>query len=666
MANLLIHQTSPYLLQHAHQPVNWFPYSENVFEMAKEQDKPLIISIGYSTCHWCHVMAHECFDDIEVANLMNKYFISVKVDREELPDVDKYYMNAIQVLTGRGGWPLNAFVLPNKKPFYAVTYLPKHQWMTLLNRIHSLYINEKIKLEEYAENIHNGIKHFELAGLNQTDLKKEYNTQDLEEVIYAWKSLFDKEWGGHTRVPKFVMPVNYKFLLTYVQFINDEEVKNHIQKSIQHIALGGLFDIVGGGFYRYSTDRYWKIPHFEKMLYDNAQMIELLSLYQLKFPSDEIKWILEKNIQCVLRDFYSNEQLFYSAWDADSEGKEGKFYTWTIDELKNILHTDFDEFANIFNISNNFGYWENDKYVLTINIPLFKQDRNYWIVQIDKWINLLFKYRQKRIPPSIDTKIITSWNSLMIKALCTASLTLQNQSLANIAEKSLGALLNKVWKDEKLYRIYKDGQTKIDAYLDDYAFLIEALITLSKITANTDYLLIAQKLLDKAVMDFYSPAQRIFYYTTAYHSQSNTIELYDDVIPSANAQMIKNLIYLGHVFSHSEYLTIAEEITKSCAHLFFKYPQNSVSYGFLILEKLFFEKTEVTIVGKNASDYLQKIFPQTWFINTIYTSAKENDWDIFKNRFHSQKTFIYVCRHSTCYESIETPINFNITNYIQL
>jgi len=665
MHNYLINETSPYLLQHAHQPVNWHPYSENVFELAKQEDKPLIISIGYSTCHWCHVMAHECFDDIEVAELMNNFFINVKVDREELPDVDRYYMNGLQVLTGRGGWPLNVFVLPNKKMFYGVTYLPKHNWIELLKKIHFLYQNEKEKLYQYANDLHQGITNFELSELSKYNSQNSSNIEKtkLLEKINEWKSLFDKEWGGHQYTPKFVMPINYKFFFTYNTLNPDKDIEQHLKTSIRNISLGGLFDHVDGGFYRYSTDRYWKIPHFEKMLYDNAQMIELLSLYYLQFNDEEIKWIAEKTIKSVFQNFYSDEGLFYSAWDADSEGEEGKFYTWTMDELKEIID-DFYEFAEIFNIKNQFGYWEHNKYVLTINLSLFYEDKNYWITKINQYAEKLNQYRKKRIPPSTDTKIITSWNALMIKALAIASVVFENPDYLDKAKKSLDILIQKTFINNQLFRIYHHSQTKNPAYLDDYAFLIDALITLSKLSADTNYLSLAISLSEIVINNFYSPSQKIFYYTNHHHSIQNSVELYDDVIPSANAQMINNLLYLSALTNEQHFKEIAENVFNTTFHLFFNSPLHSASYGLLLTQKLFFNDLEIVISGKDSLQYLLKLFPQIWFINNLYTSSKANNFSIFQNRFHSQKTFIYVCQHSACYEPIENTHHFNIHHFL--
>jgi len=662
MPNHLINETSPYLLQHLNQPVDWYPYSEKVFEKAHKENKPLIISIGYSTCHWCHVMAHQCFDNTEIADIMNQYFISVKVDREELPDVDKYYMNAMQILTGRGGWPLNAFVLPNKKMFYAVTYLPPEQWKNLLIKIHRLYVNEKEKLIEYAENLHQGLVHFELSSLQ--DKSNSLYKSVLTDKINEWKSIFDKEWGGHMYVPKFVMPINYKFFLMYNHFFNDEKVRQHLQVSISHIALGGLFDHIGGGFYRYSTDRYWKIPHFEKMLYDNAQMIDLLSLYYLYFQEKEIKWIIEKNIHFVLNEMYSSEQLFYSGIDADSEGEEGKFYVWTIDELKFLLKDEYDAFADIFNINNHFGYWEEGKFVLTINLELFLSDKEKWMNKIDEWTEKLQEYRNNRIKPNTDTKIITSWNSLMIKAFCTAYLVFKNPKYLYIAEESLKSLLNKVYIHQKLFRIYHKGQTKIPAYFDDYAFLIDALINVAKITGNTNYLNIAQILSEQVIELFYSKNHQVFYYTNHLHSIEQSIELYDDVIPSSQAQMIQNLNYLSLLNNNSYFKDIANSVFQKTQHLFEQQFYHAASYGCLLLQKQLLENFEIAIVGTHSTEYLQQIFSQIWFLNTIYTSIKPENYSIFKDRFYPQKTFIYVCQHLSCYEPIDDVSTFCMDNYL--
>lgn len=692
MPNHLIHETSPYLLQHAYQPVDWHPYSDKVFQLAKEQDKPLIISIGYSTCHWCHVMAHECFDDIEVADVMNQYFIPVKVDREELPDVDHYYMNAIQVLTGHGGWPLNAFVLPDGKAFYAVTYLPKNRWMDLLLKIHQLYKNEKQKLIEYAESIHQGIKHFELATLSQKSNNDEkYKPKPFKNIFEQWKTMFDKEWGGHTRVPKFVMPINYQLFLHYLVFNEDIEIENHLHTSVLNIILGGLFDHIDGGFYRYSTDKYWKIPHFEKMLYDNAQMIELLANYLvyiknqssklqkennesspiLQFANQNIndlqsiiEWILNKNIQFILNYFQSDEHLFYSAMDADSEGEEGKYYLWTEEELKTILQNDFDEFAEIFNISNHFGYWENNQYVLTINVALFLQKPKEWMYKIQHWSEKLHHYRKNRIPPATDTKIITSWNAMMIKALFHSGMVLNNHQYIQLAEQSLNSLLNKVYQQNQLYHIYHYSQPKIPAYLDDYAFLIDALIKAHQCTANAKYLRIAEELINCSIDKFYSSIHKVFFYSSAQHSINDNIQLFDDVIPSANALMIQNLLFFYHLTLQKNYQDIAVQNFNQTHSLFYSQFQYAASYGKLILLQQHHSELEISIVGENSTNYYQQVLNQIFYHPFLFVASGEDNYLVFENRFHSHKTFIYVCQHKACYEPIENPDNFNVSKFI--
>lgn len=682
MPNALINETSPYLLQHAHQPVHWHPYSPAILDKAKKENKPLIISIGYSTCHWCHVMAHECFDDHEVAALMNQHFISVKIDREELPDIDKYYMNAMQVLTGHGGWPLNAFALPNGKPFYAVTYLPKEKWMELLLKIHELYQSNIEKLNEYAHHIHQGIQQFELVALSDHSSQPATDIQQLEQKISEWKKFFDPQYGGHLRTPKFVVPIQYQFFIHYNSLNFDADIDRHLYTSLINIMLGGLFDHISGGFYRYSTDQYWKIPHFEKMLYDNAQITELLCQYYLylqnqsaSFTADHhthsltniIQWIIDKNISYLLHEFQSDEHLFYSAYDADSEGKEGKYYVWTTHELQSILKDDYHAFAELFNIQNNFGYWENNHYVLTINIPLFLKNPFHYIDKIDQWTTLLRQYRNQRVKPSADTKIITAWNAMMIKALAIAAITLKNDKYLQQAEKSLQSLLNKVYINEQLYHIYHHSQSKIPAYLDDYAFLIDAIIQISKATGNTNYLHIAENLANQCINEFYSPSKNIFYYTSAHHSINDSINLYDDVIPSANAQMINNLIYLQPLTHNHHYKKISENITPICMALFLQNPQYAASYGKILLSQYHHNTLEITIAGKDAIPYLQKIFPQIFFINEVYTQKGIDDarnFPIFENRFHPEKTFIYVCQHSACHEPVENPNIFSIHQYL--
>jgi uncharacterized protein YyaL (SSP411 family) len=424
--NSLIKETSPYLLQHAHNPVNWHPFSAKIFEIAKAENKPILISIGYSACHWCHVMEHESFEDSEVAKIMNENFINIKVDREERSDVDMLYMQAVQLMTGRGGWPLNCFVLPDGRPFYGGTYFRKTQWIEVLNNLINLYKLESNRVLEYAEALTNGIKQAELISTSNkidTLLTKEL----IQLSVKKWKTQLDEEHGGPNKAPKFPMPCNYQFLLRYAILEKDNALLNQVNLTLEKMAFGGIYDQLHGGFSRYSTDIIWKVPHFEKMLYDNAQLISLYTEAFNLTKNPLYKEIACDTLQFIENEWYKAEGYFYSAYDADSDGEEGKFYVWNQLDLKDLLGENFDVFSDYFEI-NDKGYWEHGNYILMRSenqiqlLTKFNLTKN----ELDQIIltckNSLKQEAKSRLKPSLDDKTITSWNALICSAYSKACL----------------------------------------------------------------------------------------------------------------------------------------------------------------------------------------------------------------------------------------------------
>ena len=492
-SNALVNETSPYLLQHAHNPVNWNPWNETTLKKAKTENKLLLISVGYAACHWCHVMEHESFEDSLVAQVMNKNFINIKVDREERPDVDQVYMSAVQLMTGSGGWPLNVIALPDGRPVWGGTYFKKEQWTDALDQISKLYTDNPEKLQDYANKLEEGIKSLDVIKLN-TD-EPIFDKPFIEDAVTTWSKQFDNTQGGLDRAPKFMMPNNYHFLLRYAYQNNDEKLLEFVNLTLKQMAFGGVFDQVGGGFSRYSVDAKWHVPHFEKMLYDNAQLVSLYSDAYLITKNELYKDVITETLKYINRDMTTNNGAFFSSLDADSntpegELKEGAFYVWTKDELKTIIKEDFEVFSDYYNV-NNYGFWEHDNYVLirkdddaTI-IKKHNLSPENLIKKKNEWKSILIKERNKRAKPRLDDKSLTSWNSLMISGYLDAYSVFNKKEYLNIALKNAHFISkNLLSKNGKLYHNYKKGKITINGFLEDYAATSEAFIKLHEITSD--------------------------------------------------------------------------------------------------------------------------------------------------------------------------------------
>ncbi|MEM9022916.1 MAG: thioredoxin domain-containing protein, partial [Bacteroidota bacterium] len=421
--NRLVDETSPYLLQHAHNPVNWYPWGDEALDKAKAENKLLLISIGYSACHWCHVMEHESFEDTAVAAFMNEHFVCIKVDREERPDIDQIYMDAVQLLTQRGGWPLNCFALPDGKPFFGGTYFPKKQWLNVLDKVQEEYAQNPDKVTEYAERLTEGVQSTDLIAMNPEPPK--FTWDGLQEAVRTWSENFDQEEGGPNRAPKFPLPNNYQFLLRYAHLTGDAALMDHVNLTLKKIAYGGIYDQVGGGFARYSTDELWKVPHFEKMLYDNGQLVSLYAEAYQATGDERYKRVVYETLAFVARELTADVGAFYSALDADSEGEEGKFYIWSKAELEELLGSDYALVADYYNI-NQKGFWEHGNYILL-------RDRDDAAIaaehelttealteRIERAKATLLEARAKRVRPGLDDKSLTSWNAIMLKGYVDA------------------------------------------------------------------------------------------------------------------------------------------------------------------------------------------------------------------------------------------------------
>ncbi len=650
--NALINETSPYLLQHAYNPVKWMPWGNEAFEKAQKENKPLIISIGYASCHWCHVMEKECFEDEEVARLMNEWFVPVKVDREEHPDVDNLYMDAVQLLTGQGGWPLNVFVLPDGRPFYGGTYFPKKQWIKVLEQIHEIYSSDPRKIEETAAQLTLGVRKMDLITLENPS--KEWKKQDIRKAVKAIAQHFDTVYGGLNRAPKFPLPSFYGFLLDFAILDNDAETEQFVQITLQRMALGGIYDHVGGGFARYSTDIRWKVPHFEKMLYDNAQLITLYARAYCRTKKELYRKTLHKTIQFLENEMQRPGGGFYAALDADSEGEEGKYYTWTEEQLKQIIpEEERNLFFEIYHILPS-EKWEN-RYVLHR-----EHDNEYYAEKLslslkeirrleEKWMSLLLRERKKRVPPQLDDKILTGWNALMITALSEAYLATGEQSYLHKAMQTFDFLWTNLRNGQELYHSYQKGQAKIPAFSDDYALLIQATLKLFSVSFEETYLRKAIILTKEINTGFYDDSTGFFLYRNKKLKPlaATKREIYDNVIPATNSVMAENLKYLAIITSDAAYERQYIQMLENIYTAAIKEP-----YQYSYWLKVFLGETytfyEIVFAGEQARN-TQKEFCKQYYPNVLMAGMiKPSDIPLLKNRFTKGKTFIYICKNQTC------------------
>ncbi len=656
--NDLINETSPYLLQHAHNPVNWEAWKPEVLERAKKENKLLLISIGYAACHWCHVMEHECFEDEEVAKVMNSNFITIKVDREERPDIDHIYMDALQMMTGSGGWPLNIIALPDGRPFWGATYVKKENWINTLEKLSDLYQKDPSKILTYAEKLAEGIKATNLIE-NKTD-QDLFTLKQLDVSVKDWSTYFDNQMGGYKRAPKFMMPVNLNFLLHYSTTQKDDHILKYVNTTLTKMAWGGLFDHVGGGFSRYSVDAKWHVPHFEKMLYDNGQLISLYAKAYATTKNELYKNTVERTIDFVQQELTDKSNGFYSSLDADSltetgELEEGAYYVWQEEKLKSLLGGNFKIFKDYFNI-NNYGHWEHDNYVLIRDATREKIAKKHNIEQdklkevIQDCQDILKKERNKRNKPRLDDKILTSWNGLMLKGLVDAYRYLDNEEYLTLALKNANFIHNNLMKpDGGLFHNHKNGKSNINGYLEDYAAVIDAFIGLYEVTYDEKWLSRSKALALYCQENFFDANSQLFFFTSKQDDFiiRRTIETSDNVIPASNSIMAINLFKLSKLFPEEKFGDIALQMLKNVQGQFDKNAQNHANWLQLnlFLNKPFYE---IAIAGEKYQEKTKELQGQ-YLPNTIMAAAKKKSTvSILQNRFVKDKTLIYVCLHGSC------------------
>jgi len=651
MANLLVHESSPYLLQHAHNPVNWRAWNDETLALAKSQQKLILVSIGYSACHWCHVMEKQCFENEEAARMMNKYFICIKVDREERPDIDAIYMQALQLMSGQGGWPLNCFTLPDGRPIYGGTYFPLEKWMAVLENLQHLYATNLSAMEDYAARLVNGIQ--------QTQIYKEPPVEEvdvneiLDQCVTHWKKHFDLVDGGTQRVPKFPMPCNYLFLLNYSLSNQIQEILSHVFITLDKMSMGGLFDQLGGGFARYSTDGIWKVPHFEKMLYDNAQLVSLYSKAYQQVGNKQYKTVVEKTLTFIEQELSGKHGEFYSALDADSEGEEGKYYVWKKEELLEYLEADFPLFEDYYNI-NEIGYWEHGNYILYRVKTEIEFCNTHQITEAEfekrksNWQKILLEKRSKRTMPGLDDKSLTSWNALMLKGYIDAYLALENIDYLEKAIHTAEFISNKLIFNHKfLYHSYKNEKATINGFLEDYAFTAESFISLYAASGNEIWLERAKLLTDSAIENFYDVNDGLFYFNSIVDTPliARQKEVQDNVIPSSNAVMAHVLFQIGNYFEEEDYITKSK---KMCTYFYDEITQYGSAYA-----------CWASLLMRFASPIVQVAIPEKDYQETTLKIQKAKAINILLFKIHHQaklpftkdklgKENFYYCLDKVC------------------
>ncbi|TAF65153.1 MAG: thioredoxin domain-containing protein [Cytophagales bacterium] len=647
--NRLIHSTSPYLLQHAHNPVDWFPWSEEALQKAQDEDKPIIVSIGYSACHWCHVMEKESFENEQIAAIMNQYFICIKVDREERPDIDAIYMDAVAAMGQRGGWPLHAFLTPEAKPFYAGTYFPPDYWAKLLVQIAKVFEEQRPELEKSAQDFNNTIAKSEIEKYKLERIEAPLLKTEIEKMFETLAQDFDTQKGGMKKAPKFPMPAIYQFILHYYFTSQNNNALKHLENSLDAMAAGGIYDQIGGGFARYSVDENWFAPHFEKMLYDNAQLISLYTNAYALTRKERYKDIVYSTIGFVLRELTNNEGAFYAALDADSEGIEGKFYVWTAKELQQIITPeDYPTFADYYQVTSE-GNWEHGYNILhtkpnAVPPPI-----------LEKYNKQLHQIREKRPRPHTDTKIITSWNALMLKALCEAYGVFGETFIIEAALKNAHFMVENLCNGENtLQHIHK---TPIKGFLEDYATVIDAFIALYEITTEAIWLQKARTLADYCLSNFYDSEEKLFFFTDTQSEKliARKKEIFDNVIPASNSILARALYHLGIITNDSTYANTSTTMLNSVRKILNINAEYLCNWAVLYIE-MCYGLSEVVIIGNEYDSIFRSLQADYHPIKIIIGQKKPPQTNdpllnlaLFEHRtFDPQKTTIYVCKNQIC------------------
>ena len=673
--NHLIRETSPYLLQHAHNPVDWYPWGTEALEKAKKENKPILVSIGYAACHWCHVMERESFEDEATAGIMNEHFVNIKIDREERPDLDHIYMDAVQAMTGSGGWPLNVFLTSDAKPFYGGTYFPpvavhnRPSWKDVLLSIAQAYKEKKPEIIQQAENLTQHIFQSNQFGINMPSNTASFNSDAVEEIFSNLIKNADTYEGGFGRAPKFPQTFSIHWLLEYHHYSKNEKALTHALLSLDKMIRGGIYDQVGGGFARYSTDAEWLVPHFEKMLYDNALLVSVISeAYQLT-GNGMYKEVIEDTINFVRREMMSNDHGFYCALDADSEGEEGKFYVWSKNEVEQVIKDNASIICDYFDVTEQ-GNWE-EKNILRTPVPfedfvrIKGVDSNQLMQSIHSAKQLLLAARSKRQRPLLDDKMLLGWNALMNAACSKAFMATGIEGYRELAVLNMQFIFEAFGSHSTSHwhHSYKNKEAKFPAFLDDFAFLAEALILLQEITGNPKYLLQAKEITEYVITHFSEAEGPFFYYTS--EEQKDIIvrkkEIYDGATPSGNAVMAHNLFYLSVVFDIRDWKVRSMQMVSALEQVIRKYP-GSFGLWASLLQAFTREVPELVLTGKKINELRNQIL-SIFIPNRIFQSTEITDpsFPLLDGKPIADQPLIFLCKNYACQRPVD-----NLPAFIRL
>lgn len=671
--NRLLHETSPYLQQHAYNPVNWYPWGNEALDLALQEDKPILVSIGYSACHWCHVMERESFENEATATFMNEHFINIKIDREERPDLDHIYMDAVQAMTGSGGWPLNVFLTPDKKPFYGGTYFPpkrmhnRSSWMEVLDGVRKAYQERKTAVEEQANNLIGHLNKSNAFGFAQPEAGSQeqfYSKDTLNQIAGQILQQADTTEGGFGNAPKFPQTFSIVYLLRHHHFTGDAAALQQALLSLDKMIQGGIYDQLGGGFARYSTDAKWQVPHFEKMLYDNALLLIAVSeAYQLT-GAKHYQHVIQQTMDFIAREMTNEANGFYSALDADSEGVEGKFYTWTKAELDEALQEDAAFFNEFYRVEANGNWHEGKRENPPTNILWTNRyPEPETMEQLQRCREKLMQLRAKRVRPLLDDKVLLGWNAMMITACCKAYAATGTESYLKMATENIMFLENRL-KDAQTglwNHTYKAGQPRIPAFLDDYAALIQAYIHLQEMTGEAAYLMKAETLTNLVLKHFEEPETGFFFYTPDFQQDliMRKKEVYDGATPSGNAVMAENLQYLAIVFDRPEWAERARKMLNSLQNAIQKHP-TSFGVWAAVFQKELIGFKEIVVTGQQAGKYLYPI-NRKYIPNKIIQAAETNPGNfplLNGKQFGEGGVFFYLCSNYTCAPAFNTVDEF--------
>ncbi|WP_181305911.1 thioredoxin domain-containing protein [Rufibacter sp. XAAS-G3-1] len=656
-SNRLAQESSPYLLQHAYNPVDWYPWGTEALQKAKDEQKPILVSIGYAACHWCHVMEHQSFEKEEIAQVMNQHFVCIKVDREERPDVDQVYMDALQAMGVQGGWPLNVFLNSDAKPFYGGTYFPPQHWKQLLQNIAEAYTKSRRELDTSAEQFVQHLQQSELAKYGLRQGNPDFNSEAFEQMFTNLKRRFDFKRGGTSQAPKFPMPSIWRFLLRYYHYSQDPAALEQVNLTLEEMAFGGIYDQIGGGFARYSTDEEWLVPHFEKMLYDNGQLLSLYAEAYQVTRNELYRQVGMETIGFVERELTSPEGGFYSSLDADSEGEEGKFYVFTQAELNEILGAEVEVASKYYHTSEE-GNWENGINILhrRQTDEAFAADQGLSLEELQEhvqnWKDTLLQARAQRPRPGLDDKILTSWNALLLLGLTDAYRAFGEAKILELACTNAHFLLNNLKKGDRLFHNYKEGKATIDGFLEDYALLIQALLGMYQVTFDEIWLKEARNLTDYTLTHFFDETEELFFFTSNAGEQliARKKEIFDNVVPASNSVMAMNLHVLGLFLEKERYSSLSDRMLSKVRDLVVQEPSHLANWASLYFLKLK-PTAEIAIVGPEAHSF-RSLLQQHFLPNALLAGTKEEDSStlpLLEDRTaQGGQTTIYVCYNRAC------------------